>query len=95
MLRRWRSWQGKKIESLLSVGEKLEGGNFSGSRDAGAGGGEGMLGEVNRYFDGQKNVQKIVILRSGPLGQCEKNQKGRGAVLQNFSTHRIFQKVYL
>ena len=54
-----------------------------------------MLGEVNRYLDGQKNVQKIVILRSGPLGQCEKNQKGRGAVLQNFSTHRIFQKVYL
>jgi len=29
MLRRWRSWQGKKIESLLSVGRKARGGATS------------------------------------------------------------------
>ena len=26
MLRKWRSWQGKKIKSLLSVGRKARGG---------------------------------------------------------------------
>ena len=29
MLRKWRSWQGKKIESLLSVGRKARGGATS------------------------------------------------------------------
>ena len=59
MLRRWRSWQGKKIESLLSVGRKARGGAASQDHEMLE---EGMLGEVNRYLNVQKNVQKLVIL---------------------------------
>ena len=67
MLRRWRSWQGKKIESLLSVGRKARGGATS------------------------QDQEMLEQEAGGDVGGSER----AGAVFQNFSTHRICQKVFM
>ena len=76
--------KGRRSNLYCPWGEKLEGGQLLGIKRCWSRRREGMLGKVNRYLDGQKNVQKIVILRSGTLGQCEQNQKGAGCRFAEF-----------
>ena len=56
---------------------------------------EGMLGKVNRYLDVQKMCKSSSYLDQERWVNVNKIRRGRGAVSQNFSTHRICQKVYL
>ena len=81
--------------SIVRGAKSSRGGNFSGSRDAGAGGGRGCWGKWTDILMGKKMCKRSSSLDQERWVNVNKIRRGRGAVSQNFSTHKICQKVHL